>query len=155
MANYCWGVCTQICTLNQQPSQCWPCCFQNDIFIIFSHFPPASYCFKSQITLSSSALGINLDKNKFCNYPLAFMWWALRPCKVKSYKGLQGIHHMPWINIKVEKMNSWKLDLPTLESLGVVGLQSKARLDLGLENKKWIFSDFFAQKYFSRQIQRT
>ena len=75
-------------------AQCWPCCFQNDIFIIFSHFPPASYWFKSQITLSRDALGINLDKNKFCN-PLAFMGWALRPCKVKSYKGLQGIHHMP------------------------------------------------------------
>ena len=75
-------------------AQCWPCCFQNDIFIIFSHFPLASYWFKSQITLSRDALGINLDKNKFCN-PLAFMGWALRPCKVKSYKGLQGIHHMP------------------------------------------------------------
>ena len=75
-------------------AQCWPCCFQNDIFIIFSHFPPASYWFKSQITLSRDALGINLDKNKFCN-PLAFMGWALQPCKVKCYNSLQHIQDMP------------------------------------------------------------
>ena len=45
-------------------------------------------------------------------------------------------------------MNTRKLDLPTLANLGVVGLQSAARLDLGLENKKWNFSDFFGPKIF-------
>ena len=49
--------------------------------------------FKNELTFSRGAIGINLNKNKFYN-PLAFMGWALRPCKVKCYKGLQHIQDM-------------------------------------------------------------
>ena len=42
-----------------------------------------------------------------------------------------------------------------LANLGVVGLQSTARLDLGLENKKLKnLQFFFTEKTFSRQIHR-
>ena len=101
---------------------------------------------KFQMLWTTASFGMYLSKNSFFN-PLAFPGKATRPFKVNSYNSLQHMTYLKSI-LQSKKIEYRKFQLPFHLMFGVTGLQSSARLDLGLESKSWIFSNFFELKIF-------